>query len=142
MTDTLRATYLIETPLDPARVADTLAGEQSSGTFVRVAGESEALQARCRATVDRLELLEPLQAPSLPNALLQRRHVTGPWQRARIVVSFPIANIVAGVTYAVLMPYVGLTMAYLYQDARVRSHLARDSTRPPDILPAEMESTT
>jgi ribulose-bisphosphate carboxylase large chain len=31
------ATYLIETPLDPARVADVLAGEQSSGTFVRVA---------------------------------------------------------------------------------------------------------
>ncbi len=38
---------------------------------------------------------------------------------------FPIANIVAGVTYAVLMPYVGLTMAYLYFDARVRSRLAR-----------------
>ena len=31
------ATYLIETPLDPAHVADVLAGEQSSGTFVRVA---------------------------------------------------------------------------------------------------------
>ena len=37
---------------------------------------------------------------------------------------FPLANIVAGVTYAVLMPYVGLTMAYLYFDARVRSELA------------------
>ena len=37
---------------------------------------------------------------------------------------FPVANVVAGVTYAVLMPYVGLTMAYLYFDARVRSELA------------------
>jgi hypothetical protein len=50
---------------------------------------------------------------------------------------FPIANIVAGVTYAVLMPYVGLTMAYLYFDARVQSELAHEDT---DLtLPAEIE---
>ena len=36
---TLQATYLIETPLDPRAVAEVLAGEQSSGTFLRVAGE-------------------------------------------------------------------------------------------------------
>ena len=93
MNDTLQATYLIETPLDPARLADTLAGEQSSGTFVRVAGESDALRARSRATVDSLELLEPLAAPSLPSAWLARHHPGGPWQRARIQVSFPLANI-------------------------------------------------
>lgn len=93
MSDTLQATYLIETPLDPARVADTLAGEQSSGTFVRVAGESDALRARSRATVDSLERLEPLPAPSLPSAWLARHHPGGPWHRARIRVSFPLANI-------------------------------------------------
>ena len=43
--DCLEADYLIETPLDPARVADVMAGEQSSGTFVRVANESDALRA-------------------------------------------------------------------------------------------------
>lgn len=52
---------------------------------------------------------------------------------------FSVANIVAGVTYAVLMPYVGLTMAYLYFDARVRSNLARDDLQLPEILPAEVE---
>ncbi len=93
MSDRLQATYLIETPLDPARVADTLAGEQSSGTFVRVAGESDALRARSRATVDSIELLETLPAPSLPSAWLARHHPTGPWRRARIQVSFPTANI-------------------------------------------------
>jgi hypothetical protein len=51
---------------------------------------------------------------------------------------FPLANIVAGVTYAVLMPYVGLTMAYLYFDARVRSHLARDDEYREVVLPAEI----
>jgi ribulose-bisphosphate carboxylase large chain len=91
--NTLQATYLIETPLDPAKVADTLAGEQSSGTFVRVAGESDALRARSRATVDSLELLEALPAPSLHSAWLARHHPGGPWQRARIRVSFPLANI-------------------------------------------------
>ena len=52
---------------------------------------------------------------------------------------FPIANIVAGVTYAVLMPYVGLTMAYLYFDARVRSELAHEDVNRPRTLPAEIE---
>jgi len=93
VSDTLQATYLIETPLDPAKVAEILAGEQSSGTFVRVAGESDALRARSRATVDSIEALEPLAAPSLPSAWLARHHPAGPWQRARIRVSFPLANI-------------------------------------------------
>ena len=34
--DRLEADYLLETPLDPRKVAEVLAGEQSSGTFVRV----------------------------------------------------------------------------------------------------------
>ncbi len=75
-----------------------LAGEQSSGTFVRVANESDALNARSRATVDAVEELEPLAAPSLPNALLARQGGGGdgrggPFRRARVTVSFPIANV-------------------------------------------------
>ena len=53
---------------------------------------------------------------------------------------FPVANIVAGVTYVVLMPYVALTMAYLYFDARVRSELARPEPGVPEALPAEIET--
>lgn len=89
----IEATYVIETPLDPARVAEVLAGEQSSGTFLRVAGESDALRARSRATVIHLEELEALPAPSLPNAVLERQGHAGPWRRARITVAFPAANI-------------------------------------------------
>jgi len=91
--DTLQARYLIETPLEPAHVAEVLAGEQSSGTFVRVAGESDELRARCRASVGRIEEIEPASAPSLPNALLERQGRGGPWRRARVTVSFPLANI-------------------------------------------------
>lgn len=91
--DTLQARYLIETPLEPAQVAEVLAGEQSSGTFVRVAGESDALRARSRATVDRIDELAPAPAPSLPSAWLERQGRGGPWRRARVTVSFPLANL-------------------------------------------------
>jgi ribulose-bisphosphate carboxylase large chain len=89
----LQAVYLLETPLDPAHVAEVLAGEQSSGTFVRVAGETDALRQRSRASVDQIEELDAASAPSLPNAWLERQGRHGPWRRARVTVSFPIANI-------------------------------------------------
>lgn len=98
MMDTLQATYLIETPHDPAQVAEVLAGEQSSGTFVRVAGETDELRARSRATVDRVDEMEPAAAPSLPNALLERQGRGGPYRRARVTVSFPLANIGSNLT--------------------------------------------
>ncbi|WP_118178797.1 ribulose-bisphosphate carboxylase large subunit family protein [Paraburkholderia phosphatilytica] len=89
---TVRARYRIETPLDPARVAEVLAGEQSSGTFVRVHGESEALQARSGATVHRVDVVGEAAAPGLPSAYLERRGASGPWRQALVEVDFPIAN--------------------------------------------------
>jgi len=69
----LRATYLVETPLDPAAVAEVMAGEQSCGTFARVEGETDALRARARAVVESIDELESVGQPSLPNALLARQ---------------------------------------------------------------------
>jgi len=91
----IRATYLIETPLDPARVAEVMAGEQSCGTFTRVAGETDELRARARATVEAVELLDVAEAPALPNAWLERQsgHAQRRYQRARIRIAFPTANI-------------------------------------------------
>ena len=93
MADRVRAVYWLETPLEPARAAEVLAGEQSCGTFARVHGETEELRRRARAVVERVEELEPASAPSLPNAGLERTGARGPWRRARVTVSFPIANI-------------------------------------------------
>ena len=93
MTGRLEAVYLLETPLAPERAAEVLAGEQSCGTFVKVRGETAELHAKARATVDAVEELEPLSAPSLPNAWLERQRTPGPWRRARVTVSFPIDNI-------------------------------------------------
>jgi ribulose-bisphosphate carboxylase large chain len=94
--DRFEATYLIETPLDPAQVAEVLAGEQSCGTFARVEGETDALRERARATVESIELLDVAAAPSLPNGWMQRRGLFDEqrrWQRARLRVSFPVANV-------------------------------------------------
>jgi ribulose-bisphosphate carboxylase large chain len=91
--DTFEASYLIETPLDPAEVAEVMAGEQSCGTFTRVPGETDALRGRARAEVCAAEELPPVGAPSLPNAWLERRSSGGRWRRARIAIRFPIANV-------------------------------------------------
>src|SRR5258708_7372401 len=44
--DRVFATYLIETPLPLQQAAEVLAGEQSSGTFVAVPGETAELRER------------------------------------------------------------------------------------------------
>ena len=91
--DRFEASYLIETPLDPRKVAEVMAGEQSCGTFTRVAGETDALRERARAVVSHVAVLETADEPSLPNAWLDRKGVTGPWRRARVTISFPIDNV-------------------------------------------------
>ena len=82
------ATYLIETPLAVAKAAASLAGEQSSGTFVAVPGETEELKQRFAARVEKITLLETVTTPSLPGC----RSASGTFQRAEIVVSWPFEN--------------------------------------------------
>lgn len=91
--DRLRARYLIETPLDPASVAEVMAGEQSCGTFTRVELETDALRARARAEVIAIDELPTVDQPSLPNAWLARQGRGGPWRRASVTIEFPLANL-------------------------------------------------
>jgi ribulose-bisphosphate carboxylase large chain len=87
----IEADYLIETPVDPRSVAETMAGEQSSGTFVAVPGETPELKQRAAARVEKIELLDAVSAPSLPVA--RPVNPDGPWQRARVTLSWPLDNI-------------------------------------------------
>jgi ribulose-bisphosphate carboxylase large chain len=91
--DRFEASYLIETPLDPADVAEVMAGEQSCGTFTRVEGETDALRQRARAVVTAIEQLPSAEIPSLPNAWLSGKGVRGPYRQARVTISFPCANV-------------------------------------------------
>ncbi len=88
------ATYLIETPYPLEKAAAAMAGEQSSGTFVAVPGETDELRARHGAQVLHLRPLDSVDAPSLPGG----RDPKGGdrplrYQRAEVVLSFPFENV-------------------------------------------------
>jgi ribulose-bisphosphate carboxylase large chain len=91
--DRIEATYLLETPMEPARIAAVMAGEQSNGTFVRVAGETDELRARAGAEVLGVTELDPVTEPSLESAYLQRKAIWGPYRRAHVRIAYPLANI-------------------------------------------------
>jgi ribulose-bisphosphate carboxylase large chain len=61
----VRATYAMQTAKDPATVAAGIAGEQSSGTFVALPQEDEALKARAAARVEALDEL-PTEGTASP----------------------------------------------------------------------------
>jgi ribulose-bisphosphate carboxylase large chain len=82
------ATYLIESPLPLEKAAAVLAGEQSSGTFVAVPGETEELKNRFAARVEKITPKETVNEPSLPGC----RSASGKFQRAKIVISWSIEN--------------------------------------------------
>ena len=87
------ARYLVESfePLEKA--AEVIAGEQSCGTFVALPGETADLKERARARVVKIERLDDVAEPSLPNAFARRKGVTGPYHRGIVEVSFPIHNV-------------------------------------------------
>lgn len=132
--DHIEATYLIETPHDPAKVAEVIAGEQSCGTFTRVAGETDDLRARARASTLSVELLERVSTPSLSNALLERMDHQGPWQRARVRLQFPTAN-----TRANLPTLVATVCGNLYDLGEVTG-LRLESVRVPDGYRRQFDS--
>jgi ribulose-bisphosphate carboxylase large chain len=66
-TDRIVSTYWIETPYPVERAAEMLAGEQSTGTFVAIPGETDELKERFRARVENIRLLETVDTPSLPD---------------------------------------------------------------------------
>jgi ribulose-bisphosphate carboxylase large chain len=89
--DRIEADYLIETAYPPMAAAEAMAGEQSSGTFVPVPGETPELKARAAARVEALEVIGEVAEPSLPGAGRPKGGAT-PIQRARVTLSWPLAN--------------------------------------------------
>lgn len=88
MNDRFTATYEIESPLGVERAAAVLAGEQSTGTFVKLAAETDDLRARAAARVEHLEVIGRSAEPSLPSRLSGSQY-----ERGRVTVSWPVDNI-------------------------------------------------
>jgi ribulose-bisphosphate carboxylase large chain len=94
MDQRIRARYWIETafPLDQA--AETMAGEQSTGTFTRVPGETDELRQRHAARVESVRELDAVAVPSLPGAGVPKG-LSGPplYRRAEVELSWPLSNL-------------------------------------------------
>lgn len=93
-TQPIIATYRIETARPVEEAAEMIAGEQSSGTFLPVPGETEELKARARAKVLGIELLESVDQPSLPGSRAKSGdRGSAKYQRAEIKIAFPFDNV-------------------------------------------------
>jgi ribulose-bisphosphate carboxylase large chain len=89
----IHAKYLIETPHSLEHAATVLAGEQSSGTFVSVPGETVELKERFGARVESIEPLDTVSSASLPGSK-PPKSADGQTQyrRGLASISFPLRN--------------------------------------------------
>ena len=89
MNERIEADYLVETAHDPRVAVEVMAGEQSSGTFVPVPGETPELKERSAARIEALEIVGQLASPSLRGA---SQPAGRPILKARATLSWPLAN--------------------------------------------------
>ncbi|MBT9553335.1 MAG: ribulose-bisphosphate carboxylase large subunit family protein [Hydrogenophaga sp.] len=92
------ARYFVESSVASEKVAQVIAGEQSSGTFLALPGETDELKERSRARVTRIEPLAPALQPTLPSAYVDRHPHGGVFHRAEIDIAFPVANVGASLS--------------------------------------------
>ncbi len=85
------ATYEIETAFPLQQAAETMAGEQSTGTFVRVPGETDELREAHAARVEQLVELGEVSAASLPGSGVPKNW-DGKRRRARVTLAWPVSN--------------------------------------------------
>ena len=86
----IRMTYRIETAGDVAALAEKIASDQSTGTFVPTPGETPALKARVGARVVALRPLEPTRTPSFPGTAPD---AGGLYRRGEADIEFPLEAI-------------------------------------------------
>lgn len=113
MTQRIVARYWLETGDDPMRAAEAIAGEQSSGTFLKLATETPELKARAGARVESLEVLEVVSTPSLPGGMVSARYT-----RCLLTLSWPLENL--GPCLPTLMATVAGNLYELHQVSGLR----------------------
>lgn len=86
------ARYFIETAFALEQAAASMAGEQSTGTFLRVPGETDELRERFAARVEAIEESHSVISPSLPGAGTPKNW-DGKRRTAEVTISWPLHNI-------------------------------------------------
>ena len=128
MESRITATYWIETAFPLEQAAETMAGEQSTGTFVRVPGETDELREAHAARVEDLIELGDVATPSLPGSGLPKSGETRR-RAARVVLSWPISNM--GPSLPNLLATINGNLSELKAFSGLR---LLDITLPPDFL--------
>lgn len=93
MSARIHARYFVETPYDLEHAAQVMAGEQSSGTFTRLAIETDALREAHGARVEAIERLEVVDGPSLPMRADLAPPARHGYRRALVELSWPLENL-------------------------------------------------
>lgn len=89
MSDRIHCSYWLETSEEPQRAAEVIAGEQSSGTFLKLSNETAELKQRSGARIERLEVIDISDQPALPGRYRPGSRFT----RCRLELSWPLDNI-------------------------------------------------
>ncbi len=89
----IRATYLIETAFLLEQASEIMAGEQSSGTFVKTPGETDELKERHAAHIESIEVIGETSQPSLPGTRVPRGETSPTYQQAKVTLSWPLENV-------------------------------------------------
>lgn len=90
--DRIFASYFIETAFPLEQAAVTMAGEQSTGTFLRVPGETDQLREQFAARVEGILEGEHVAAPTLPGSDTPKNW-DGIRRAATVTLSWPLHNI-------------------------------------------------
>jgi ribulose-bisphosphate carboxylase large chain len=93
MSDRIYASYWIETAFPLQQAAEIMAGEQSTGTFVRVPGETDELREHHAARVESICERSAVDSPSLPGAGWPKGLAGRPvYRQAEVELSWPLTN--------------------------------------------------
>jgi ribulose-bisphosphate carboxylase large chain len=89
----IRARYWIETAFPLQDAAEMMAGEQSTGTFIKVPGETDELRERFAARVEQITELGVADRPSLPGSGMPKGSATPARRTAEVTLCWPLHNL-------------------------------------------------
>lgn len=115
MTDTINVTYRILSYLPLEEAAEAIAGEQTTGTFTKVAGETPELHAKHRARVLSVTTLDEDPGEPLPGA---RGRDGGTLRVGEIRIGYPLVN--SGASLTRLMAFIAGNLFELSELAGIK----------------------
>ncbi|WPP50953.1 ribulose-bisphosphate carboxylase large subunit family protein [Catalinimonas niigatensis] len=89
----IKAKYLIETAYPLEQAAEIMAGEQSSGTFVKTPGETRELKEKHGAGIASMEEIEERLVPALPGTQVPKGISNPVYKRAYVELAWPLENV-------------------------------------------------